>query len=145
MTNLYDLNLDRSPANFVPMSPVSFVERSAEVFGDRMAVVHGARRYTWARTRERAARLAAALRSLGVARNTTVSTMLSNTPEMIEAHYAVPSLNAVIHTLNTRLDPALIAIQLNHCECRVLITYREFAPIISRALEILKQIGRAHV
>jgi len=56
-------------------------------------------------------RLAAALRGLGVARGTTVSLMLPNTPEMIEAHYAVPGLNAVLHPLNTRLDAPLLAWQ----------------------------------
>jgi fatty-acyl-CoA synthase len=64
--------------------------------------------------------------------------MLPNTPEMVEVHYAVPALNAVLNTLNTRLDAALIAWQLNHCECQVLITDREFYPVISKAIEILK-------
>ena len=59
--SIYDQHLDRNAANFVALSPVSFVERSAEVFGDLPSVVHGARRYTWAQTRERSARLAAAL------------------------------------------------------------------------------------
>src|SRR2546426_10005417 len=87
--SIYDQDLDKNPANYVALSPVSFVERSAEVFGDLPAVVHGRRRYSWRDTRERAARLAAALRTLGVARGTTVSAMLSNTPEMIEAHYEI--------------------------------------------------------
>ena len=80
--NIYEQHLDKNPANFTALSPVSFVERSAEVFGDLPAVVHGARRYSWAQTRERSARLAAALRALGVARGSTVSVMLPNTPEM---------------------------------------------------------------
>ena len=104
--SIYDQQLDRHAANFVPLSPVSFVERSAEVFGDLPAVIHGARRYTWAQLRERSARLAAALRAVGVGRGSTVSVMLPNTPEMVEAHYAVPALNAVLNTLNTRLDAA---------------------------------------
>jgi fatty-acyl-CoA synthase len=135
---IYDQHLDKNPANFVALSPVSFVERSAEVFGDLPAVVHGARRYTWAQTRERSARLAAALRALGVGRGSTVSAMLPNTPEMVEAHYAVPALNAVLNTLNTRLDAPLLAWQMNHCEAQVLITDREFAPVIAQALRILK-------
>ena len=138
--SIYDEHLDRSPANFVALSPVSFVERSAEVFGDVEAVVHGRRRYTWRQTRDRSARLAAALRSFGVGRATTVSAMLPNTPEMVEAHYAVPALNAVLNTLNTRLDAALIAWQLNHCECAVLITDREFAPTMREALRILREV-----
>jgi fatty-acyl-CoA synthase len=135
--NIFDRHLDRNAANFAALSPVSFVERSAEVFGDRTAVIHGARRYTWAQTHERAARLAAALRRFGIGRGSTVSVMLANTPEMVEAHYAVPALNAVLNTLNTRLDAPLIAWQLEHCEAQVLITDREFAPIIGPALERL--------
>ena len=136
--SIYDQHLDKNPANFVALSPVSFVERSAEVFGDLPAVLHGQRRYTWAQTRERSARLAAALRALGVGRSSTVSAMLPNTPEMVEAHYAVPALNAVLNTLNTRLDAPLLAWQMNHCEAQVLITDREFAPVIAQALRILK-------
>jgi fatty-acyl-CoA synthase len=139
MSSIYDQDLDRHAANFVALSPVSFVERSAEVFGDLPAVVHGARRYSWAQVRERSARLAAALRSLGVGRGSTVSVMLPNTPEMVEAHYAVPALNAVLNTLNTRLDAALLAWQMNHCEASVLITDREFAPVIGPALALLRQ------
>ena len=74
--NPYEQGLGKTAANFVALSPTSFVERSAEVFGDLEAVVHGARRYTWRETRDRAARLAAALRSFGVGRGTTVSAML---------------------------------------------------------------------
>ena len=136
--SIYDQHLDRQAANFVPLSPVSFVERSAEVFGGRPAVIHGARRYTWAQVRERSARLAAALRAGGVGRGSTVSVMLPNTPEMVEAHYAVPALGAVLNTLNTRLDAALLAWQMNHCEAQVLITDREFAPVMAEALRLLK-------
>ena len=144
--SIYDQHLDPNPANRVALSPVSFVERSAEVFADLPAVVHGARRYTWAQTRDRAARLAAALQALGVVRGSTVSVMLPNTPEMVEAHYAVPALNAVLNTLNTRLDAPLLAWQMNHCEVQVLITDREFAPLVAPALQLLRdEFGRTPV
>ena len=136
--SIYDQDLDQNPANHVPLSPVSFVERSAEVFADLPAVIHGRRRHTWAQLRERTARLASALRALGIGRGDTVSVMLPNTPEMVEAHYAVPALGAVLNTLNTRLDAALLAWQMNHCEARVLITDREFSAVMARALELLK-------
>ena len=139
MNSIYDQNLDKNPANFVALSPVSFVERSAEVFGDITAVVHGRRRYSWRETRDRSARLAAALRAFGVARGSTVSVMLPNTPEMVEAHYAVPALNAVLNTLNTRLDAPLLAWQMNHCEASVLITDREFSPTMVQAIRILRE------
>src|SRR5262245_56047247 len=136
--NIYQQGLDQCAANFAALSPVSFVERSAEAFGDLPAVVHGTRRYTWGQTRTRAARLAAALRALDVGPGTTVSAMLANTPEMVEAHYAVPAVNAVLNTLNTRLDAPLLAWQLNHCEAQVLVTDTEFAPVMRKALELLK-------
>ena len=135
--NIYDQHLDPTPANHVALSPVSFVERTAEVFGDMPATVHGARRYTWAQVRERSARLAAALRALGIGHGDTVSTLLPNTPEMVEAHYAIPALGAVINTLNTRLDAPLLAWQMNHCEAKVLIADREFAPVVAKALAAL--------
>ncbi len=137
--NIYEQDLGKTAANFVALSPVSFVERSAEVFGDLEAVVHGARRYCWRETRDRAARLAAALASFGVGRGTTVSAMLHNTPEMVEAHYAVPALNAVLNTLNTRLDAPLVAWQMNHCETAVLLTDRELGATMKEALRLLRE------
>ncbi|MEP7282278.1 MAG: AMP-binding protein, partial [Rubrivivax sp.] len=144
--NIYEQDLAPCAANFVPLSPVSFVERSGEVYADLPSVVHGARRYLWGQTHERSARLAAALRGFGVGRGSTVSAMLPNTPEMVEAHYAVPALNAVLNTLNTRLDPALLAWQMNHCETGVLITDREFSPVMAEALRLLhSEHGRTPV
>jgi fatty-acyl-CoA synthase len=140
--SIYDQHLDPNPANFAALSPVSFVERTAEVFGDMPAVVHGARHHTWAQVRERSARLAAALRALGIGPGDTVSTLLPNTPEMVEAHYAIPALGAVINTLNTRLDAGLLAWQMNHCESQVLITDREYAPVVAKALATLSELGR---
>ena len=137
--SIYDQDLDKNPANYVPLSPVSFLERSGEVFGDLPAVVHGERRYLWRETRERTARLATALSALGVQRGTTVSVMLANTPEMLELHYAVPALNAVLNALNTRLDAPQLAWQMQHCEAAVLITDREFSPVIREALRILRE------
>ena len=138
MTSIFDQHLDKNPANYVALSPVSFVERSAEVFADLEAVIHGQRRYNWGQLRDRSARLAAALLAAGVKRGSTVSVMLSNTPEMVEAHYAVPALNAVLNTLNTRLDAGLLAWQINHCEASVLITDTEFSGTMGQALQILK-------
>jgi fatty-acyl-CoA synthase len=146
MNTMYERDLDRNAANYVALSPVSFVERSAEVFGDLPAVIHGARRYSWAQVRDRSARLAAALTALGVGRGDTVSVMLPNTPEMVEAHYAVPALGAVLNTLNTRLDAALLAWQMAHCEAAVIVTDSEFAPVMDKTLALLEsQHGRKPV
>ena len=127
------------PANDVPLSPTSFVERAGEVFAGRESVVHGSRRFAWAETLDRSRRLAAALQGLGIGRGSTVSTLLHNTPEMVEAHHAVPALNAVLNTLNTRLDAPLLAWQLAHCRSRVLLADRELSATAGEAVRLLRQ------
>ncbi len=133
-SSVYDTDLDRNPANFQPLTPLLFLERSAAVFPDRTAVIHGRQRWTYAELYARARRLASALARRGIGRGDTVSVMLSNTPAMIEAHYGVPMTGAVLNTLNTRLDPAIIAFSLDHGEAKVLITDREFSGVIGPAL-----------
>ena len=56
--------------------------------------------------------------------------MLSNTPAMLEAHFGVPMVKAVLHSLNTRLDAAIVAFQLDHAESKVLIVDREFSGVV---------------
>lgn len=64
--------------------------------------------------------------------------MLSNTPPMLEAHFGVPMTKAVLHSLNTRLDAAVIAFQLDHAETKVLIVDREFSGVVKQALELAR-------
>ncbi len=134
--NPYTLGLDKNTANYTPLSPLSFIERTADVYPQRTSVIHGARRYTWGETYARSRRLASALAARGIGRNDTVAVMLSNTPEMVECHFGVPMAGAVLNTLNTRLDAEAIAFMLDHGEAKVLVTDREFSPIVARALAL---------
>jgi fatty-acyl-CoA synthase len=136
--NPYDQDLDKNPANYQPLTPLSLLQRAAQVHPEHPAVIHGNRRTTYAGLYARARRLASALASRGIGRGHTVSVMLPNTPAMLEAHYGVPMAGAVLHAMNTRLDPAVIAFQLEHADSRLLITDREFAPTIKAALAQLK-------
>jgi len=133
----FETGLDRHPANFVPLSPVSFLRRAVASFRDKTAVIDGERRFTYGELYERCVRLAAALSDRGVARLDTVAILASNVPEMIEAHFAVPMLGAVLNPLNTRLDAATIAFSLNHGHAKVLIVDREFAKIVDAARPLL--------
>ena len=132
--NHYDQNLDKTAANYQPLTPLSLLERAAQVHPDHVAVIHGRLRRSYRDLYARARRLASALSQRGIGKGDTVSVMLANTPPMIEAHYGVPMTGAVLHSLNTRLDAAIIAFQLDHAESKVLITDREFAPTIKAAL-----------
>ena len=109
MSTAYDIDLDRNPANFQPLTPLGFLERAAAVFPQHTAIIHGAMRRSYAEFYARARRLAAALARRGIKRGDTVSVMLANTPAMLECHYGVPMTGGVLNTLNTRLDAPIIA------------------------------------
>src|SRR6266478_5922770 len=131
----FEANLDRHPSNYIPLSPVSLLARAASAFADKVAVIDGERRYTYAQLLDRCIRLASALSQLGIKRLDTVAIIASNIPEMIEAHFAVPMLGAVLNPLNTRLDAANIAFSLMHGNAKVLIVDMEYSPLIRQALQ----------
>jgi fatty-acyl-CoA synthase len=131
--SIFDQNLDRTSANHVPLSPVSFLTRTARIYPNRIAIIHGERRYTYAQFLERARRLASSLARAGVGKGDTVAIMAPNTPQMLEAHYAVPMLGAVLCSLNIRLDAPAISFILSHSEAKVLLTDTEFAPVMREA------------
>ncbi|MBO9421272.1 acyl-CoA synthetase [Labrenzia sp. R4_2] len=128
--------LDKTDANYAALSPLSFLARAADVFPDHTAIIHGKQRTDYRTFYQRSKQLASALSNHGIGKEDTVSVMLSNVPPMLEAHYGVPMTKAVLHSLNTRLDAAIIAFQLDHANCKVLITDREYAPVIKEALEL---------
>ena len=136
MSNPYNTDLDRNPANYQPLTPLTFLERAASVFPEHTAIIHGTIRRSYAEFYRRSRQLASALSDKGIGRGDTVSVMLANTPAMLESHYGVPMCGAVLHSINTRLDPATIAYQLDHSEAKVLIVDREFLTIIRATIEL---------
>jgi len=134
MSTIYETGLDRNAANYTPLSPLSFIERTASVYPDRLAIIHGDLRRTWSETYARCRQLASALARNGVGLGDTVAVMLPNTPPMVEAHFGVPMLGAVLNSLNTRLDPESVAFMLDHGEAKVVIVDREFSPVMKAAL-----------
>lgn len=132
--NPYATGLEKNAANYQPLTPLSFLARAAQVFPRHAAVVHGGRRWTYEDYYARTRRLASALSRLGIGTGDTVSVMLHNTPPMLEAHYGVPMVGAALHSINTRLDAAIIAFMLDHAQSKVIITDTEFSPVMKEAL-----------
>jgi fatty-acyl-CoA synthase len=135
---IYDLDLDRNPANYQPLTPISLLERAAAVFPDQLAIVHGPLRRNYREFHARSRKLASALAGKGVGRGDTVAVIAANTPAMLECHYGVPMCGAVLNTLNTRLDASAIAFMLDHGEAKVLIVDREFSALMAAALKLAK-------
>ncbi len=132
--NPYDDGLDRNGANFAALTPLSFLKRTAAVYPDRASVAYGERRFTWRETERRCRALASALSARGIGKGDTVAVFAPNVPAIFEAHFGVPMTGAVLNTINVRLDAETVAFILGHGEAKVLLTDREFSPVVSDAL-----------
>ena len=120
--------------NYVPLSPVSFLKRSAAAFSDKTAVVYGEQRLSYTELAIRAARLAGALAALGIVRGDVVAVLLPNVPPMLEAHYGVPALGAILNTINTRLDLATVRFVLGHGPAKLVIVDGAWLAIAREAM-----------
>src|SRR3954468_3230324 len=136
--SIFELGLPRRGANFRPLSPLDFLAWCEDVFPARTGVIYGQTRYTYGELGARCRQLASALRRLGVGKGDTVAVMCPNTPPMLEAHYGVPMLGAVLNALNTRLDAASIAFILEHGEAKVLLPDTEHAPVMRAAVALVR-------
>lgn len=127
---------DEFPVSDAPLTPLSFMERSARVWAQRPAVVDGARAWTYRELHERVQRGAAALRTeLQITRGERVALLLPNVAAMLELHYAVPAVGAVLVPLNTRLVAAEYAHILEHSGARVVIAGEQLRDVLTAALE----------
>ena len=136
--SIYEQGLTQNTVNHVAMSPLSFIERTAAIYPNYPAVVHGSTRRTWEQTYTRCRKLASALAGRGIGKDDTVAVMLPNIPEMLELHFAIPMIGAVINTLNVRLDAEAISFMLQHGEAKVLIADREFCDVALTACRMLE-------
>ena len=127
--------LAKCTANYVPLSPVRFLRRAATFFAERTAVIDRDRHFTYTEFYARCRRLAHALSKAGVGRGDTVAILAANVPALLEAHYAVPMLGAVLNPINIRLDPATIRFCLEHGEAKLFFADREFHVAIQPALD----------
>ncbi len=135
----FSASIERNAANFVPLSPIQFLERSALVYPDKVAVRHGERAITYREFESRCRRLASALAQRGIGRGDTVAVVAPNVPPLLEAHYAVPALGAVLNAINYRLDARGIAFCLEHGRAKALITDSELAPAVREALALVER------
>ena len=133
----YDIGLDKTPANYVPLTPLSFIARSAAVYPNHVSAVYEGRAFTWAETYARCRRFASYLARQGIGEDDTVAAMLPNVPAMNELHFAVPMAGAVLNALNIRLDAPSIAFQLDHGGARIILVDPEFAGVITEALKLM--------
>ncbi len=135
----FEKNLDKNPANFVPLTPLTFLERAKDIYPNYEALVYEDRKYTWLNIYKRCTQFASALEKIGITKGDTVSVMACNTPEIFEAHYSVPMTGAVLNTINIRLDSKTVSYILEHSDAKVLIVDRQFHEVVKKALSNIKK------
>jgi fatty-acyl-CoA synthase len=114
-----------------------------EVHGDGQVITAtdgGTRTESYADVGRRAARLANALRALGVSGDQRVGTFAWNNAEHLEAYLAVPSMGAVLHTLNIRLFPEQLTYIANHAEDQVVIVDGSLVDLLARQLPTFESV-----
>ncbi len=128
----------RSTMQDFPLTIGSIMRFGAEVFGDSEVVtlMDGGerRRRRYVETVERAARLANALRRLGIDGDDRVATFMWNNAEHLEVYLAAPSMGAVLHTLNIRLFPEQVTYIANHAEDKVIVADDSLIPVLAKVL-----------
>lgn len=129
------VGLEQNPANYSPLTPITFIARTATAHPTRTAVIHGRIQRNWAETYTRCLKLASSLKAMGVGKGDTVAALLPNIPEMIELHFAVPMIGAILNAQNTRLDSNTIGFMLNHGQAKVFFTDTEYHERAAKALE----------
>ncbi len=136
----------RSTMMDVPLTVTSLMRYGTSFFAEREVVTWTGsepRRQSYGRTGARAARLANALRGLGVDSDQRVATLLWNNSEHLEAYLAIPSMGAVLHTLNLRLDPVQLGYIANHAADHAVIVDDTLVPLLAQVLphtETIRQI-----
>jgi fatty-acyl-CoA synthase len=133
-----ETGLEKTPANYVPLTPLSHLARAAKVFPDREALVYGDMRLTYRDYHARVSQLASALQMAGVVAGDVVATLLPNIPAQAEAHFGVPAAGAVLNTINIRLDVDTIAYIFDHGEAKVVLVDSQFLPVCMQAIEAMK-------
>lgn len=133
-----EAGLDKTPANYVPLTPLSHLARAAKVFADREALIYGDIRLTYTQYHARVSQLASALVQAGVQPGDVVATLLPNVPAQAEAHFGVPACGAVLNTINTRLDVDTIAYIFDHGEAKVVICDSQFLPVCMQAIDVME-------
>ncbi len=130
-----ETGLDKTPANYVPLTPLSHLQRAAQLYPQDEAVIYHKHRISYADYHQRCTRLASALTKLGIKPGDVVATILPNIPAQAEAHFGVPACGAVLNAINTRLEAETIAYIFDHGGASAVLVDSQFLPVALQAIE----------
>jgi fatty-acyl-CoA synthase len=126
-----------------PLTVTAILRHAVSVHGDRTvttATGGGFRHATYRQVGADAARLAHALRRLGITGDQRVATFMWNNQEHLTVYLAAPSMGAVLHTLNIRLSPEQIAFVANEAEDQVVLVDMSLVGQLAAVLPLLETV-----
>jgi fatty-acyl-CoA synthase len=121
--------------SYTALTPLSFLERSARVWPGKVAVIYGRRRLTYSEFAAEVARAASALRASGVGPGDRVAYLMPNLPEMLIAHFAVPSAGGILVAINTRLTAPEVSHILRHSGAKIVVADAALLPTAAAAAD----------
>ena len=130
--------LKKNHANYSTLTPIVFIEKAAKIFPDRYSIIHENKYFTWEQTFMRCKQLASSL-SQKLAKGNVVGFIASNTPELYEAHFAVPMAGMILNAINYRLDSKTIAYIIDHSNIKMLFVDTEFLQLGKEAVSLSKE------
>ncbi len=122
--------MDNKKVFFDVLTPVHFIRRSASIYPNKTAIVNGNKRFSYKEFYARVNMLASALKNIGIEKGDKVAFICPNIPPMLEAHFAVPMIGAVLVSINIRLASQEICYIINHSDAKALFVDNEFAGIV---------------
>ncbi|MCG8336990.1 MAG: long-chain-fatty-acid--CoA ligase [Proteobacteria bacterium] len=128
--------------NYEVLTPVNFLRRSVEVYPEKLAIVNGKERFTYRQFNQRVNQLASALENIGVQPGDKVAFICPNIPPMLEAHFAVPMIGAVLVSVNIRLSADEVKYILNHSDTTVCFVDNEFAGLVKPVINDVPKLKK---
>lgn len=132
--------MDNKNVFFDVLTPVHFIRRSALIYPNKTAIAYNDKRYTYKEFYARVNQLASALKKIGIAKGDKVAFICPNIPPMLEAHFAVPMIGAVLVSVNIRLASQEVCYIINHSDAKAVFADNEFAGLVSPVVSELKQV-----
>ena len=133
--------LEKTRANYVPLTPLSHLKRASIAFPNRLALSYGSKKYNYLQYHKRVTLLASSLTARGINPGDVIATILPNIPAQVEAHFGIPAAGAVINTINTRLDVKTVSYIFDHGDAKIVLVDTQFLSLAKQAKKMCKGLG----
>jgi len=133
--------LEKTRANYVPLTPLSHLKRASIAFPNRLALSYRLKKYNYLQYHQRVTLLASSLVERGISPGDVIATILPNIPAQVEAHFGIPAAGAVINTINTRLDVKTVAYIFDHGEAKIVLVDTQFLSLAKQAKDMCTGLG----